>query len=81
MDELKVLEWFNEEEVRTGEVFAKHLMDWLAHVWIEVHWINEINIGIFLGEVLHSCYHANEAVTKVLASVACDEDELLTFGS
>ena len=47
MDELQILERFDEEKVRTGEVFTKHLMDWLAYVWIEVHWIDEVNIGIF----------------------------------
>ena len=55
-------------------------MDRLAHVWIEVHWVNEIDIGIFLGEVLHGGHHTDEAVTKVLTSMASDENELLAIG-
>ena len=75
--ELEVLEGFDEEEVWTGEVFAKYLVDRLTHIWIEVHWINEIDLGILLREVLHGGHHTDEAVTKVLATMTGDEDKLL----
>ena len=39
---------FDEEEIRTCEVFTKHLMDWLADIGVEVHWIDEIDIRVFL---------------------------------
>lgn len=77
MNKLEVLEGFDKEEIWTCEVFTEHLMDWLAHVWIEVHWIDEVNVWILLGDVLHGCHHADEAIAEVLASVAGDEYKLL----
>ena len=77
IDELQVLEGFDEEEVGTSEVFAEHLVDRLAHVWIEVHRINEIHIGILLAQVLHGSHHADETFSEVLTAMAGDEDKFL----
>ena len=46
VNELEILKRFDKEEVWTGEVFTKHLVNWFAHIWIEVHWVNEINLRI-----------------------------------
>ena len=77
IDELQILERFDEEEVGTSEIFAKHLMDGLAHVGIEVHRIDEIHIRVLLAEVLHGRNHADKSFAKVLTAVASYEDELL----
>ena len=45
---LKILQWFNEEEIRTSQVFTKYLMDWFAYIRIKVHRIYEIYIWVFL---------------------------------
>ena len=77
IDELKVLQRFDEEEVAVlGEVFAEHLVDGLAYVGVEVHRIDEIDLGVFLAEVFHRRDHRDEAFTEVLATMAGDEDEL-----
>ena len=76
IDELEVLQRLDEEEVGARKVVAKHFVDGLAHVGIQVHWINKVNIRILLGEVFHSRYHADEAVTEVFAAVAGDEHQL-----
>ena len=78
VDELEVLQGFDEEEVGAREIIAKHLVDGLAHIRVEVHGVDEVHIGIFLAEVLHSCDHADEAVAEVLSSVAGDQDEFFS---
>ena len=77
IDELQILERLNEEEVGTGEIIAKHLVDGLAHVGIEVHRIDKVHIGILLAEILHRSDHADESFSEVLTTVAGDEDEFL----
>ena len=77
IDELQVLQRLNEEEVAVlGEVFAEHFVDGLAHVGVEVHRIDEIDLGVFLAKVFHRRDHRDEAFAEVLSAVAGDEDEL-----
>ena len=54
-------------------------MDWLTHVRIEVHWVNEIYIRILLSKVFYSCTHMDETITKVLTTMTGNKDELLTI--
>lgn len=53
-------------------------MNWLTHIWVEVHWIYKVYLWILLTEVLHGGDHADEAVAEILTSMAGDEDEFLT---
>ena len=77
VNELQVLQGLNEEEVGAGQVFTKHMVNGLAHIGVEVHGVNEIYLRIFFAEVFHSCYHANETITKVLSAMACYQNQLL----
>ena len=79
MHKLEVLEGFDEEEIWTGEVSTKHFVDRFAHVRIKVHWIDEINICVLLGEVLHGSHHTDKAAAKVLTTVTGNENKLLTI--
>ena len=79
VNELEILQGLDEEEIGAREVFAKHLVNGLAHIGVEVHGIDEIDIGILLGEILHGGDHADEAITEILATVAGDQDELARF--
>ena len=78
IDELQILERLDEEEVGAREIFAEHLVDGLAHIGIEVHGIDEVHIGVFFAEVLHSRHHADEAFAEVLSSMAGNQDEFLS---
>ena len=58
IDKLQVLQRLNEEEVLVGrQVFAKHLVDGLTHVRVEVHGIDKVHIRVLLGEVFHGGDH------------------------
>jgi hypothetical protein len=70
------LERLDEEDILVySEVFAEYLVDWLAHVGIEVHRIDEAHVMLFLAENLHHRYHRDKAVAEVLTTMAGDEEE------
>ena len=54
-------------------------MDGLAHVGVEVHRIDEIDLGVFLAEVFHRRDHRDESFAEVLSAVAGDENQLALF--
>ena len=55
---------------------SENLPNRFSHVGVEVHGVHEIHIGVLLAEVFHGGDHADEAVAKVLTTVAGDENEL-----
>ena len=78
INKFQILEGLDEEEILVcSEVFAEHLVDGLAHIGIEVHWIDEVHVRVFLAEVLHRGNHRDKSVAEVLAAVAGDKDKFL----
>lgn len=75
-DERQVFEGLDEVHVaEVVEAFAEHFVDGAAHVGIEVHRVDEVDVGIFLCQALDGAAHADEAVAEVFAAVAGDEHE------
>lgn len=77
MNKLQILQWLNEEEIRTSQVLTKYFMNRLAHIGIKVHRIDEINIRILLREVLHGSYHTDKSITKILTAMSGNQHQLL----
>ena len=50
-------------------------MDWLSDIRVEMHGIDEIDFWIFGGQLFDGCADLEEACPKILASMACYEDE------
>ena len=70
INELQVLQGLDEEEVRSRQIFAKDLVNGLAHIGIEVHGVDEVDIGVLLVEVFHGGDHGDEAFAEVLTAMA-----------
>ena len=54
-------------------------MNWFTYVWIQVHWIDKINLWIFLRDILHSRNHTDEAIAKILTSMPCNQNKFLAI--
>ena len=54
-------------------------MYWFSHIGIEMHWVDEIHLWIFVLEVANSRADVDESLTKVLTSMTSYEYQL-TFG-
>ena len=81
-DEGQIFERFDEEHVAESvEVFSENFVDGFADVGVEVHGIDEIDLGIFFGQRLYGPAHGDETVAKVLAAVSGDEHESATVGA
>ena len=81
IDERQVFKRLDEEHIaEVAKVVAEHFVYRPAYVGVEVHRIYEVNIGIFLREMLDGAAHGDEAVAEVLAAVSGDEHELLSAG-
>ena len=74
--ETEVLERLDKEKVtQIAQILAKNLVDWLSHIGVEVHGINEINIGISFAEGLDGSADVKETIAKVLATMSGDENQ------
>ena len=72
-----MLKRFNEEEVRTGQIFTKELVDGLARIRVQVHRVNKDHIMILLREILHGNHQINISVTEIFATETSNQHQLL----
>ena len=77
----QVFQRLNKEHVtQPCKVLTEHFVDGLAHIGIEVHGIDKVNLRITLREVLDGSTHVDETVAEVLAAVTGDEHQFATVG-
>ena len=78
VNELQILQRLDKEEILVcRQVFAKDLVNRLAHIGIQVHRINKIHIRILLRKILHRRHHADETFAEILPAMAGDQHQLL----
>ena len=49
-----------------------------AHIWIQVHRINEVHLRVFFCQVFDSSTHMDESVTEVFTTMSRNQHQLLT---